>query len=303
MKKAQITQKYLIGIVLLGAFLIIAVMFAKKVFDATKKEMDLSECEQTILSHTNSLKLTDKRYAPPIICPTIEETLKTKDEEKIKFELAERMRKCWKAWQEGKAELFIEEATYCHPCYIIDFKHEVKIEEFNRFLIKMQVPNQDYTYTQYLSGYTNNPDFKADEIADNPSIAENDNDFSTKNRKMVLLYYIKDSDLIKDIIDSIGDVTEGVAIGTMGGAIGGGIIGGVICGFFSFGTAAAPCAVLGAKIGGVVGGLAGGIIAGIAGDEDYPLWLSMVILRDFKGEKLTELGCDITPAIQSNTNN
>jgi len=290
MRKGTLLQEYNLGVILLVVTILVIIIFFTATAKQTDKSIEESECHKQVVAHVQALKLSNSEYATEIKCPIIFETLKEKKEKEIKQALAERMRKCWYNWQEGNANLFTGKGVYCHPCYILNFEHDnVEIKDFTKFLIETTVPNKDYKYIQYLTGTTNNEDFKAEKLSQNPKIRSSTSDFNTKTSKVILFYYIKDSDKIKEFWGTAKSTFEGAAIGTVGGAVLGGVAGSV------FGPAGI---VVGVKIGATVGALAGAFIAGTFAD-DYPLWLSYVLLREYNEDKLKELGCETAPAKQN----
>ncbi|MBC8501021.1 MAG: hypothetical protein H8D38_04635 [DPANN group archaeon] len=306
MKKGQTPiTTYTTGMVILIICIIIGFLLVKTWTERTNTVLDESDCEKSVLSHIKMLKLSksletgEPMKATPIKCPRIDLTLKQKDEDEIKHIIAEKMRICWKNWQRGEEELFLEEATYCQPCYIIDFKHKnLEIRDFDKFLIETKILRQNYTYMQYFSGSTNNEEFATEKLKENPDIAKIVTSFKTDSKKVILFYYTKDSDMIKEIIGTLEGFAKGAAIGGTAGAIIVGGVAGTICSIIP-GVGTISCATIGAKIGAIIGGATGGFIAAqFLGD--YPLWLSFILFKEYNEEELRNLGCEIAPGKQTN---
>ncbi|MBU1855097.1 MAG: hypothetical protein KKF89_05230 [Nanoarchaeota archaeon] len=265
-----------------------------------------NNCEKEVLSHVKMLELTNGKKVLPIDCPTIIETIPGETEEEIKFQIAERMKKMWGVWQEGGKNLFgKDKAVYCHTQYILDFENKnVDINNFNKYLAETPVPNQDYSYLQYLSGFTNNEEFSIDVLKDNSELSKVTDQFKTDSRKAIIFVYVKDRDAIKELLNGFKNFGLGAGMGAGVGVVVAGVTG-VTClvgSIASFGALAVPCGTLAMWTGisaGIPAMMAGGIM-GVTVSEDYPLWMAQAQLREYNAEEFENLECEIAPIKQTN---
>ena len=124
-------KNLLIGAVLAIVLILILTTFSYRVYYGIKDKQSQSECVNSILEHSEMVSVTGGTYAPEIKCFTKNETLESQSETEAELALAEHMRLCWEQWQEGNINLFTEHSTYCHPCYILDFKNKkIEINDF-----------------------------------------------------------------------------------------------------------------------------------------------------------------------------
>lgn len=300
-RKGQSTTYDLMrGGLMLVVVLLVSVSLYYMIFNNANKMLDDRKCRDSITAHIQVLKATNGKTAPDIECPIITEELSAKNEEQVKLQLAERMKTCWSTWREGKENLFIEEGTYCHPCYILDFKNkDIEVKDFEKYLIGTDVKGKDYSYMQYLSGYSSDEEFQLKQIMENPEIAQLETQFSTDSRKIIIFYYLKDRQKIKEFQDKY---TKEIGLGIGGAAIGatiGAIALGGACGAVSFGLGAPACASIGYWAGGIAGAIIGVTVGKITADN-YPQWISQIQLRDYHENELVNLGCDFAPAKQTN---
>ncbi|NQU98095.1 hypothetical protein HQ533_01395 [Candidatus Woesearchaeota archaeon] len=280
MKKGEISQRYLMGIILLVIFLFGSALFANKTGSWMQSFFAESECEREVISHAKMIKLSQGKKVIPIHCPTIVETLDGETEEEIKSQVAERMRRTWDAWQEGKENLFgNDRAVYCHTHYVLDFKNEdIEVNKFNKFLAETYIPGQKYSYLQYLSGFTNNEEFSVETLKGNPELEKMTDQFGTDTKKAILFVYVKDRDWIKETIGIIKNA-----------GVGGVLIGGATAIIF---MSTSPVIF-------IIGGIAGGII-GVEISEDQPLWVAYPQLIEYDAEEFENLDCEIAPTKQTN---
>lgn len=298
MKKGQTEIRFIVAMIvaLIGLFIIFLIV--KDWSENTNEVIDEKKCWNQVQSHIEMIKLTNGERIMPIECSTVYETLPQTNELAIKNAIAQKMASCWYDWHEGKEELFGEEKfTYCHPCFVLDFEEkDLKITDFDKFLISTYVPGTKDTYMEYFSGQTNNIDFSKEKLLENPDIQQNSFNFNTNSKQVILLYYTKDRNKIKEMVDEVVDTLSYAAVGGGAGAILLGGTGALICAPLPvIGTV--TCAKIGATIGGLVGSSIGGFIGSMTSDR-YPLWMSFILLKEYNADELKNLGCDIAPAVQ-----
>lgn len=298
MKKGQLSQEVLIGVIIVLTITILSLFVVNKQLKSAQKHQELKECAQQVEAHKQMLKLTNGERGTEINCPTIYETLPAENADEMQFQIAERMRYTWDAWDEGKGDLFVEEAAYCQPQYVLDFENnDLKVDNFAQFLIETPIPEKNYSYLQYFSGKTNDPEWSAEKLRDS-ELGNQVTSVNSSKRKVVLFYYLKDSNKIKEFMSTLTGTGGGALIGgVVGGAVFG-TAGGAICGTLTLGTLAVPCAAAGAAAGKIIGSFVGGFV-GSQTKTKYPQHLSFILVRDYNAEELKEIGCEIAPSTQN----
>jgi hypothetical protein len=212
------------------------------------------------------------------------------------------MKRCWDDWMgPQEVQMFIKDGTYCQPCYIIDFENKnLEIKNFNKYLLETNIRGERYTYSQYFTGTTNDKDFKASKIANNPTIQEQlrkeDESFTTDKKYAIIYYHIKDRDKIQEKMDELKMIGGGA--GALGAT--GLVIGGTICLFIPGVNIACGAAAVFGGAGAIGGGLLGSKLSPYL--ADHPLYVSSITLREFRAETFKELECTYIPGEQKEIN-
>jgi len=290
--KKGLSQEYLIGVIILVVTLVLLVMIILLITRNSQQTLKDSACEKSIRAHIETLKITKGAMVPDIDCPTKEITIKG-DKENAEHQIAESMRECWKTWQEGKANMFSKETSYCHVCYILDFDKKMTIDNFDKYLSTTKVKGKDYTYTKYLTGYGNDAAYSSELLEKNMDLNQFSTSIDTSKKQAVIFYYSKDSKVLEAIKSQISGMAKGATIGAIAGGVIFGVAG-LICGPFS-----ETCVPVFAKGGVLVGGGIGMFIGNYA-SEDFPQWYAMTILREHSEQSLKEMGCTTGPTNQNN---
>jgi hypothetical protein len=277
----------LVGITLLLIFLV-------NLREKAKAQQEETFCKNNVENHAQLLEadkfLTQlsRDFITPIECPTHMVTIKDKTPAKVKYKLANEMRRCWNIWLEGKQELFKEkEGTFCHVCSYITFTDKTKkITGFAEYLNSMNVPGKEISYADYLNGYTSS--YYEQYLKDNPVAQERSAlaTIDTSKDYGVIFAYAKGGDnaeiFINDILDS-GRLK--FATGGAGGvALGGAVVLGAI-----FAPISVPAIVV---IGGVVAVVGGAVVTyeALFSDVD-PEWVSGVYFVEYDAQAIQDLGC------------
>lgn len=280
-------QADFVAIIIILVALVLLFFLLRKIFvsaDLTTEEM---KCRESIGKYIVAKTLTKGDFNTQIECPTWFDTITEKNEYTIKKEVAEKMRRCWSIWYEGKNELFKEDYLYCHPCYIIDFKEkDKKISGMNLFLAEETIPYSNLSYMDYLAGFST-PNIKS-YYDENINQIEQDKAFviDTNKQYAVFFVYAKGEDAIDNIKNKLGGdfPSAGIAAG-IGGT------GGFLFAVFVIGASATgPIAVI--LIG--AGAIISGAIAYFSGEP--PQWMSLIALREYNVDKLKDIGCEVSPA-------
>ncbi len=306
MKKGNILSEYGIAIIIVLIILIILSVFLTTIIKGTDQKIQNSECAKSIIAHAKALNISKGEYAPEITCPTNKIMLKG-DEENIKRAIADKMVECQQTWLSGGPNLFEDDGTYCHICYIIDFKKPNQdITDFSQFLANEYYTGTNNLYVKVLAGKTNDPTLSDELIKTQTSLLKTDikatEIFNTSTTKAIMFYYVKGQDNIKNFYDKSKSVLGNTAIGVTVGVGVVATVAGVGCVIAIIGTgglASIPC--IGLMAGGVTGGILGGVIGYVTADV-HPQWLYKTVLLEYDKDEIARLDCEIAPSNQNNLN-
>jgi len=156
MKKAQVMNRIALIIKMLVILGVLAIFIWQVVIRIDSHTVE-STCRNSV--KLASLKIGGKSVYDTLKCPTQYETIEG-DDDTINHELAERMRKCYWMFWEGKLELFDEESeNFCVICYVASFKEKKQIKGFTNYLATHNLPSRrDFTYYDYLTSHTTTPE-------------------------------------------------------------------------------------------------------------------------------------------------
>jgi len=278
MKKSQI--KNIAYIIIALVFLLIMFAFAKRFYGETKRISQETECEASIKSHIAS-HFFGIDFSSNIKCPTQEIEAKTEKD------IADALYKCTKRYNQGKNELFGEEAIYCDICYLITPKQEIK--NLDNYLRIEKTP-EGVTYYDYIMGYKTEE--ASESIKKQPQL-KLEKTITPSKKYAVLFVYAKGSSKIDSLTEMITK-DLGDALYIAGGS------------FFSLTGLALVSYVLLLGSGGPVT-LTIGIITGVGGSitaiyktltAKEPEWMSMTMLVEYENQKIKEI-CEILPVQQS----
>ena len=179
----------------------------------------------------------------PIICRTFDEVIDEDQTSRVKFEIADHMRKCWSMWGEGKLNpegknVFAGEEFKCYKCYRLSFPEFDGTLNYNEMRDYLEDPNvqiSSFNENTYINYFDNNVMFS---FRDSSFL----NNLVSKNRKYAITYveHVEKSRWIRTGTASLGLGT------TMGG----------VCIVTGFGVLLSPACFAG---GAALGVLAGGI--------------------------------------------
>lgn len=167
--------------ILILVFLAFFIYLIKEIMLSTERVGIEEACRNSVKLAT--YKIQGISPYETIKCPTQYETIEAADDNTIKREIAERMRKCWWMFHEGRYELFEEEAeNFCVVCYVLDFKEKKKISNFANYLMINTLPmNPDVTYYEYLTPYSTTPELIQE-------IKNSQDDFIDTNQKYAVMF-------------------------------------------------------------------------------------------------------------------
>ena len=285
-------NKYLLLIILTLAILFILLIFQSELFASMDSGSTKQICKQSVMAH-DFTKFGKISMNTEIKCPTQELKIKTKDQEKAKYQLAKSMYDCWDQFARGEANLFGDKETiYCSICHIISFKHQNQnLEGFSEYLTTKKIPGgKGITYIDYLMNY-DTP--RAHEVAPetgDPISFEGDFLDTSKTYSTIFLY-AKGDDNMKMIAEHFkGQTTAGkggwIAVGVGAGGIA----------LAAFGILSNP---VGWAIG--IGGLlfaAGTLVYDHFFNTDVE-WASFILFREYDVEQLKNIKCEVMPIAQT----
>ncbi|MFH1211415.1 MAG: hypothetical protein V1659_00620 [Candidatus Woesearchaeota archaeon] len=311
--------------------LLILVIAVGGIYSKMHKGLEQSDCEREVEKHVVLMKAGQDAVVSDIYCPTTITTIEKEktDVEKIRCQLADELKLCWKEWQRGKEELFKEDdGFFCHVCSIIEFENpDLQVDNFQTFLMTRNMPGTNEKYMTYLSSFSTehaeemkelNLDITEYNILDYEPSQGKDAIYGSKKYAAVFLY-AKGKDSIKHMQSyfqqakehqavyyigfgtlAIGGATTAAGISAAGGVMP------VIISSLSLGTFGSAAAATGAAITGVGLGVvvAGAVIVGgmylydefIA--DDGVEWIAHPVFMEWNDESIINLGCDISPAKQ-----
>ena len=296
--KAQ-TSNLLKGLIIMLVILVIFLLFMARTRDVFKEKTAKQICKADVYGKAALgikpfkaiQRITEAiRGSPDIVsevnCPTqdviITENLDTKEgKARAKYEIAKAMYDCWDQFGEGKFELFetkiIGVEMYCVMCHHITFKDKNKeINGFIDYLQSNNIPNNDITYFEYLTGFQT-----AEEIA---KFRDDVNDFinehsateiHTGSDYAVTFFYYK-----QGYLDRVLGGMFGASVGTVAATA-----------FFVSGVASG-----GASFALFLVLTGTGVALGYDKAAD---WKSGVMLIPLDASELEDLGCTYLPAKQS----
>ncbi|MBR9691287.1 hypothetical protein GOV06_00715 [Candidatus Woesearchaeota archaeon] len=283
-KKAQMdyVKAIIISLVVLSIVLaIIVIKFYPRLEGSTR----LAQCKSSVEANAR-LHLEGLDFSQNIKCPAKDLTIKEKDPELIKRQLANEMVECWDIFKQGQEDLFSGEGTFCAICSRIDFEAKKPIEGFTEFIYTQTAPNKKKKYIEYLGRTESGEMFLNAEAKQKISDTINpEKTYST------ILVYVKGRDEIKKFIRM--QETKSAQYGLIAG-------GGVMVGA----GAAMSFSVIGAPVG-IPIMIGGGIIMGIGEaiawftTRNIDEWLAEVFLREYSEEVFQDLGCQYFQVEQS----
>jgi hypothetical protein len=290
MSKKAIAIETLGMVTIFAILLIFLIIFAIRAGTSTTRFVEDSECSKNIMAHSFLLQTSGEAIDSDIYCPTKYYTISGKDDNEVKYSLAQALKTCWGTWGKGKLDLFRGEGYFCNICSVIDFKEENKqITGFSDYLTSTSIePGSTLTYADYLTGFGSE---KSDPQLINDLRARNfAGTIDTSKSYASIFVYAKGKDSIKRFLDDMdalglrttgGGITTGFALGVVSG------IGLAAAGVLSGGTAIIFAGAVTA-IGGIIGAVQ-------SNDVD---WVSMTMFTEYSSENLKKIGCQITPVKQ-----
>jgi hypothetical protein len=218
MKKARMSMRQFVGLLILIIFLIAFLGFSDLFAEEAEERTQEDLCKFSVLEHTK-LKINGLDFSQEIRCPTqriiIEKDLRKEQEQKdAKRKIAESMASCWRTFGEGKLNLFQDEGLFCVVCSVIEFKNPKtpNLPGFVDYFYTEKMLKSEETYSEYIVGYKKGDMFQAQQVY---SVQEDTMD--TSKPYAIMFYYPKGQDYIRKFSETIGASYEGLLIG--GGAI------------------------------------------------------------------------------------
>ncbi len=312
--------------IILIASLILIITLVTKIYNSTNEQVDDSLCSNSIESHSFITKLSKGEFTSVIECPTKYKSIKSKDPEAIKLQLANEVVDCWNTWKRGEKEFFEDEGIFCHVCSVTNFKDkDVDLEElknFDDYFANTNMPGKDKTFLQEIFPYESE-DAWANKLnlpssATAYSIQEESLDLNPYKDYAAIFYYMRGEDNLKKYwnMAKIGGIGAGTGVALMSYGVVTTVHGVKIVAVAAVGTVASaglgsiatvPAAIYGKIVaaGGAIMTVIGGAIvvgsvatAWLTADNAVD-WMSSVEFREYNETVLKELGCMITPVAQS----
>jgi len=283
MNKKSLSQKIIVGFIIVIVSAIVFLLIMKYIFGGVEDLTHKQKCKNAvaIFSATQWRQYQLRPYT--IECPIVEKYLygdpaKKRQADAMKRIIADLMADTWDVYGENKMNLFDTSGIYCAVYSVIEFDQKGKqLAGFNAFLTERLIPSKGITYMDYLTN---------EKVSASASVKDTPIDMSKKYA--VVLVYSRDQSAIADFITRLGGGGQtGAFAGTIGVGVGGA------------GAAAIGIAFLG---GGWVVATAGGIAAGglaayeaILGGKK-PEWIMKVEFTPYDSpQALENLGCTKFP--------
>lgn len=290
MNKKAMMNKYILVIILTLAILFVLMAFQSKLFASMNSGSTKQICKQSVLAH-DFTKFGKVAMNTEIKCPTQEIKIKTKNQEKAKYQLAKAMYDCWDQFARGEANLFGDKETiYCSICHIISFKHQNKeLEGFSEYLTTKKVPGGNgITYIEYLMNYdTPRAHEVAPETGDPNTFA---GDFlDTSKTYSTIFLYAKGDDNMKMIAEHFKGQTTAGKTGWIAAGVGAGGIALVVFGVSN------PIGWAMIGVGAIV------VVASLVYDHFFNTdveWSSFILFREYNEEQLKDIKCEVMPTSQ-----
>lgn len=266
-KKAQRTEilKAIIVLFLIAVFTGIYLGIKSNLEEMSVEDM----CRNSV--KIASYKVSGMGLYENIKCPTQYQTITQTSNEEIKNEIAERMRKCYWMFGEGKFELFEEESeNFCAVCYVLDFKEKKKITGLTNYLLTNKLQGSQISYYEYLTPFQKTEDL----VAQTTNAKE---DFIDTHQKYAIMFnYVKP-----------GYISWLEAGGAAGGA---GVATGLVITYFIPGVNV--FSIVGTGIVAATG--ASGFFLG-ATHAETPTWSGAVMLWPYTEQEAKRLNCKYAP--------
>ncbi len=292
MARGRIGTEQLLIVAVLAIVLLLLFVWMR--MQAARGDAAIQErrCQSSIQFHSKIVATSGEKGAPPIDCTPNEVTIDNRDAETAKRQIAQQLVFCWDRWQQGQAQLFKTEGSYCNPCAILRFTQPgAPITGLDAFLRDKDMTGKDLKYQDYLfpyatEGYGLPPDKGRQDFAIDTSEQYAVVFFQDKNHSTQRFIHILKSDPARaaQVVSRIEDYgAKGFAAGGTVSAVLATTLGPV-----GWGTGIA-LTVAGTFIGGMVGG-ASALFSGVP----YPEWFSTVQLIPNEGDAYRNLGCSDT---------
>lgn len=112
-----------------------------------------------------SVYMTDQTHGVlPITCRTFDKVIDESQTSRVKFEIADHMRKCWSMWGEGKLNpegknIFLGDEFKCYKCYrlsFLEYEDELSYNEIRDYLEDSDVQVSSFNENTYINYFDNN---------------------------------------------------------------------------------------------------------------------------------------------------
>lgn len=286
-KKAQ--ASYMKVVLIAIAFLVILLPFVWKIGEQAAEVSRITSCKASVEANAQ-MHISALDFSKNIKCPTKEITIKTKDQNKIKKQLADEMAECWDIYKQGEENLFSKNGMLCAICSRIDFKDKnAEVKGFSKFLTETKMPRLDKTYLEYLARYSTEEAYELLGKLETSNYNLDEESFPTNKDYMVIFVYAKGTDAIKKLSNFLTAENIGGKVGMV--ALGAGAVG---AGLAVFGIVSNP---VGWGIG--IAGIIVAVGSYFLEPENAPEWSSVTVFTEYTEERLTEIGCEYLPVEQS----
>ena len=274
MKSKKSMANEMVYLIAFSVLLIVFIMFQGKLKETYDRVVRKSDCKTSVkyndLTHIKTLPGSDF-----INCPLQNITIKEKDREKIKEELANLYFDVCDEFKQGNANLFNDEKVYCVIRGHIKFKNKgMIINDFGNYLSNTEISGKKMTYSEFCSGYKTERADKALRLQDAEQLKGVSID--TSKEYAIIFVYAKGYDKINIVLSLLIGGSPGHIL-----QYGGIIVGSLIS--WPYGIAAS------------VVGTAINYFTNPNVKADHT---SLFVIREWRADQLKELGCEYLPAEQ-----
>lgn len=146
MNKKGISWKFIIAVILALSLIVVFLLFQSELFAEYKHKAVEDRCEATVFREYLIKHSSGKDFADSVECRQISKEIKSSDGDEIAYDLLKDAYTCWDLFGSGELDLFKDYGSFCHLCYVEDFKRDVRVEGLLDKSKNTVVPGEDFSY-------------------------------------------------------------------------------------------------------------------------------------------------------------
>lgn len=146
MNKKGISWKFIIAVILALSLVLVFLLFQSELFAQYTQKAVEDRCEATVFREYLIKHSSGKDFADSVECRQISREIKSSDGDEIAYDLLKDAYTCWDMFGGSELDLFKDYGSFCHLCYVENFKRDVRVEGLLRKAKETVVPGEDFSY-------------------------------------------------------------------------------------------------------------------------------------------------------------